>query len=95
MNDENIIVCRCSDITLKDLRELIAEGYTTFSQLKHIARVGMGPCQSKTCAQLVMKELARSQNVSISELKRPTIRPTNVGVKLKDIARQADNEDKS
>ena len=43
--DENTIICRCSDVTLKEIRELIKDGYVTFDEIKRITRAGMGPCQ--------------------------------------------------
>ncbi|MBO6060500.1 MAG: (2Fe-2S)-binding protein, partial [Clostridia bacterium] len=30
--DENTIICRCSDVTLKDIRDLIAQGYVTYDE---------------------------------------------------------------
>ncbi|MGB4440315.1 MAG: (2Fe-2S)-binding protein, partial [Sedimentibacter sp.] len=40
--DENTIICRCSDVTLKTVRDLINEGYVTFDEIKRITRIGMG-----------------------------------------------------
>ena len=34
--DENTIICRCSDVTLKEIRELISDGYVTFDEIKRI-----------------------------------------------------------
>ena len=34
--DENTIICRCSDVTLKEIRELINDGYVTFDEIKRI-----------------------------------------------------------
>ena len=58
MMDENTIICRCSDVTLADVRRLIAQGYTSMDEIKRITRLGMGPCQGKTCSQLLIRELA-------------------------------------
>ena len=40
--DENTIICRCSDVTLRK-SELIKDGYVTFDEIKRITRAGMGP----------------------------------------------------
>ena len=93
MNDENVIVCRCSDVTMKELRELIDEGYHTFEEIKRITRIGMGPCQGKTCGQIVLRELSKATGKSVAELKFQTNRPPIVGVKLNLIAEEARNED--
>lgn len=80
--DENTIICRCSDLTLKDIRELIAKGYTSFDELKRISRVGMGPCQGRTCSQLVLRELSIATGKPVSELKPGTYRPPVKAIKL-------------
>ena len=77
--DENTIICRCSDITLKDIRDLIAQGYTTYDEIKRITRIGMGPCQGKTCGQLVLREIANATGQNIADLKFHNIRPPVVG----------------
>lgn len=80
--DENTIICRCSDVTLKQVRDLIKEGYVTYDEIKRITRIGMGPCQGKTCGQLVMREIAGATGQNIKDIKFQTIRPPAVGVKL-------------
>lgn len=86
--DENTIVCRCSDVTLKEVRDLINEGYVTFDEIKRITRIGMGPCQGKTCGQLVMREIAMATGQNIKDVKFQTNRPPVVGVKLGLIAEE-------
>ena len=82
MDNNETIICRCSDVTLEQVRALIAEGYQTFDEIKRITRVGMGPCQGKTCAQLIMRELSAATGKPVSEFKFPTVRPAVVGVRL-------------
>jgi len=86
--DDNTIICRCSDVTLKEVRELISEGYVTFDEIKRITRIGMGPCQGKTCGQLVMREIANATAQNIKDVKFQTNRPPVVGVKLGLIAEE-------
>jgi bacterioferritin-associated ferredoxin len=93
MNEENTIVCRCSDVTLKELRDLINEGYLTFEEIKRITRIGMGPCQGKTCGNIVLRELAIATGKSVSELKFQTNRPPVVGIKLSLIAEEAERNE--
>ena len=90
MKDDNIIICRCEDVTLKEIRDLIKEGYTTYDEIKRITRIGMGPCQGKTCGQLVLREIAQATGQSIDTLKLHTSRPPIVGVKLELIAEGAE-----
>lgn len=94
--DDNTIICRCSDVTLKEVRDLINEGYVTFDEIKRITRIGMGPCQGKTCGQLVMREIANATGQNIKDVKFQTNRPPVVGVRLNLIAeegRRNENQD--
>ena len=88
--DENTIICRCSDVTLKEIRALIAQGYVTYDEIKRITRVGMGPCQGKTCGQLVLREIAAATGKSMAELQLHQLRPPVAGVKLHLIAEEAE-----
>jgi len=87
MNElDDTIICRCSDVTLGQIRKLIAEGYTDFDSIKRITRAGMGPCQGKTCGLLILRELSIATGKPMSELKPQTSRPPVGGVTLKSIA---------
>ncbi len=68
MNEDNIIICRCEDVTLKDIRNLIQQGFTTIEEIKRLSRIGMGgPCQGKTCGLLIAKEIAEITGISIEK----------------------------
>lgn len=84
--EENTIICRCSDITLKEIRDLIRAGYTTVDEIKRISRAGMGPCQGRTCGNLILREIEAYAGINISELKVSTSRPTVKGIMLSQIA---------
>ena len=88
MMDENTIICRCSDVTLADVRRLIAQGYTSMDEIKRITRLGMGPCQGKTCSQLLIRELAAA-GIAPTEQKP---RPPAVGVRMELIAEEAEEQ---
>jgi bacterioferritin-associated ferredoxin len=92
-NEENTIVCRCSDVTLKELRDLIAEGYTDYNEIKRLTRIGMGPCQGKTCTQIVLRELSMATGKKVSEIENQKNRPPVVGVKLKLISEEVQGND--
>jgi len=49
----------------------------------------MGPCQGKTCGQLIMREIANATGQNIKDIKFQTNRPPVVGVKLGLIAKEA------
>ncbi|MDO4559924.1 MAG: (2Fe-2S)-binding protein [bacterium] len=73
--EEDIVVCRCEEITLKELREWIPRGYDTFDELKRLLRVGMGPCQGRGCRDIILREISRMTGVPVAEIPAGTIRP--------------------
>lgn len=79
---DNTIICRCEEITLGEIRELIRKGYQSLDEIKRISRAGMGPCQGRTCRQLIMQELASATGKKMSELKMSTFRPPTKPIKL-------------
>lgn len=87
---EEIIVCRCEDVTLARIQELIREGVHTVDEIKRLTRAGMGLCQGRTCRHLVMQEISGMTGVPIDQLLMPTFRPPSRPVKLGLIAAAAD-----
>ncbi len=73
MSDQ-IMICRCEDITKERLMEVIAEGYETIDEIKRATRAGMGPCQGRTCRQLIAQELSKIYGVPMEEVLMPTFR---------------------
>lgn len=76
------IICRCEDLTLEEIRELIDKGFTTIDEIKRISRCGMGPCQGRNCRPLLMNELARATGQDIRNMPMPTFRPPVKPIKL-------------
>ncbi len=68
VSEDEIIICRCEGLTLRDIRELIREGFTTVDEIKRISRAGMGPCQARTCGPLIAAEIARMTGQSASDV---------------------------
>lgn len=87
---ENTIVCRCEDITLKEIRDLIKEGFKTVDEIKRISRCGMGPCQGRTCRQIVMGEIAKATGKDIRDVKLSTFRPPTKNIKIGILAEAAE-----
>jgi|GEM_PF-4941983 len=48
----------------------------------------MGPCQGKTCGQMIMREIAIATGQNLKDIKFQTTRPPVVGVKLGLIAEE-------
>lgn len=77
-----VVVCRCEDVTLDEIRDLIAKGYRTVEEIKRITRCGMGPCQGRTCRQLVLAEIAKATGTSVADLATGKFRPPTKPVRL-------------
>jgi len=86
MNEDEIIICRCEDVTLADIRELLRAGVDDVEELKRLLRCGMGPCQGRTCRQLIMQEVASFRGVPRQEMEVPVFRPPFIPVKLGQLA---------
>ncbi|WBW95558.1 (2Fe-2S)-binding protein [Oceanirhabdus sp. W0125-5] len=95
MDENSIIICRCSDITLKEIKELLNEGYLTVEEIKRISRAGMGPCQGKTCGGLIQREISKFTNEKMENVKVSNTRPPAKAIKLEDIANGVENHEEN
>lgn len=88
--DDMTIVCRCSDVTLEEIREKIKEGYETFEELKRVLRTGMGPCQGRNCMPIILRELSIHTGKPIEDMEPGRQRPPVSAVSLGAIAEQSE-----
>lgn len=89
-DEKDIVICRCEDVTLGEIREIIKKGYATVDEIKRITRAGMGPCQGRTCRDLIIKEIVRLTGKRIDEVPMPTFRPPIKPIKLGVLAQGED-----
>ncbi len=78
-----VIICRCNDVTEEDIVNAIRMGFTDPEEIKRLLRVGMGPCQGRTCIPLMLRIIARETGKPITELKPPTARPPLIPIPVK------------
>jgi NADPH-dependent 2,4-dienoyl-CoA reductase/sulfur reductase-like enzyme len=62
------IVCRCEEVTAKDILDAVAIGATGPNQLKAYRRTGMGPCQGRLCGLTVTELMAQARGKSPQEI---------------------------
>jgi NADPH-dependent 2,4-dienoyl-CoA reductase/sulfur reductase-like enzyme len=62
------IVCRCEEVTAKDILDAVAIGATGPNQLKAYRRTGMGPCQGRLCGITVTELMAQARGKSPQEI---------------------------
>lgn len=75
MCDENdLIVCRCEEVTRKDILETVRNGANSVNAVKKQTRAGMGFCQGKTCGNLIRRILAQETGLSEEDLYPGTYR---------------------
>ncbi|ATW27886.1 (2Fe-2S)-binding protein [Candidatus Formimonas warabiya] len=79
-------LCRCEDITLEEIQQALKDGAESFEDLKRITRCTMGPCQGKTCRNLIMQEIAKAKGIKPGEVDVPTYRAIAKPVKLGKLA---------
>lgn len=81
-----VIICRCQELTREDVLQAIRDGATTVNGVKKRIRSGMGLCQGKTCERLIAQIVAEQTNKDLSELTPPTsrapVRPVDISVFL-------------
>jgi bacterioferritin-associated ferredoxin len=70
-----VVICRCEDVTLDEIRVAIAAGARTLDDAKRIARVGMGVCQARTCGLIVRALLAAETGRAVEPARLRSIRP--------------------
>ncbi len=87
MASDDLIICRCEEVTEKEIKEAIKLGLTTMNEVKWLTRAGMGLCQGKTCGRLVMSMLARETNQSPDHVEPSTSRPPTRVVALEVLAK--------
>ena len=79
---EDIIICRCEDIKLSEIRDCIEQGDRTPEEIKRSCRCGMGPCQGRTCMPLVAQELATATGKTVGEIELPTFRQPVAAIRM-------------
>ena len=85
MADE-ILICRCEDLTQEEIEKAIDEGYSTLDELKCRLRLGMGPCQGRSCISLARRVLCQKTGKTQEEIIIPTSRPPVVPVSIGTLA---------
>lgn len=82
--DDNMIICRCEEITKGEIRKAVHDGMFTLTEIRRYLRTGMGLCQGQTCSKLVKNIVARELGVSPLELEparsRAPMRPIEMKV---------------
>lgn len=83
---EDVIICRCQELTEADIVRAIRDGATTVNGVKKRTKACMGFCQGKTCErlieQIVARETGKDRAVLIPPTSRAPVRPVDIRVFL-------------
>lgn len=83
---DDVIACRCEEVTAGELRRMVALGCTGPNQAKAFSRCGMGPCQGRLCGLTVTEVIAQARGVSPAQVGHYRIRPPLKPVTLQELA---------
>jgi len=86
--DDDMIICRCEEITKGEIRRAVHDGMWTITEIRRFLRCGMGLCQGQTCARLVKDIAARECGVPYSSLEPATSRAPMRAAEMKILANE-------
>ncbi|MGD9675432.1 MAG: (2Fe-2S)-binding protein [Candidatus Bipolaricaulia bacterium] len=72
---DDVIVCRCEEVTLGEIRQAIREGAVDVHGVKLRTRAGMGLCQGRTCESLVARILMSELGIPRERVFPDRVRP--------------------
>jgi sarcosine oxidase subunit alpha len=72
---DRCFVCLCEDVTEKDMKRAVAEGFDSIELAKRYTTATMGPCQGKLCQLPSVRLLARETQTPEAAIGATTARP--------------------
>ncbi len=83
-----LIICRCEEVTKDEVLEAIGVGAISINAIKRLTRAGMGLCQGKICCRLLSLLLSDELKTPLGELEpysvRPPVRPVKFSALIVD-----------
>jgi NAD(P)H-nitrite reductase large subunit len=71
---DDVLACRCMEISERSVREAIRQGATTVDAVKRATMAGMGLCQSKTCFNIIARLICEETGIPVSQIRPMKIR---------------------
>ena len=72
---DKCFVCHCEDVTVKDVKRALAEGFDSIELAKRYTTVTMGPCQGKLCQLNSVRLIAQENGEGEAAIGMTTARP--------------------
>ena len=79
-------VCLCEDVSAKDIRRGVEEGYDSIELCKRFTTVTMGPCQGRMCQLPSIRLMAKETGSRLEQIGTTTARPPWSAVPLAALA---------
>jgi bacterioferritin-associated ferredoxin len=73
-DDDDLVICRCEEITKGEIKKAIRNGMQTLNGIKRVTRAGMGLCQGQTCQRLVTQILSEELGLAAADIDPTTAR---------------------
>ena len=80
------IVCRCEEVTAKQVRDTADLGCEGPNQMKSFLRCGMGPCQGRLCGLTVTELIAAQRGTTAADVGYYRLRPPVKPITLAELA---------
>lgn len=81
---DDTVICRCEDVTLKQLKAALADDTIQIKDFKRMTRMGMGSCEGRMCGPSIIEMLRHRLNATAEDVgclkPRPSIKPVALGV---------------
>ncbi len=68
MTDDEVVICRCEEVTKGEIRRAIEAGARTPQAVKRFTRAGMGLCQGRSCRRLIAQIIAQETGQSLADI---------------------------
>ncbi len=88
--EEELIICRCEEVTRKEILNAIQKGDHSLDAVKRRTRAGMGLCQGKSCSKLVSRMICEQTNITPDQLAPASKRQPVNPISLKTMASTSD-----
>ena len=91
--NDDVLICRCNEVSIKEIREAIRNGARSVRDIKKRTRAGMGLCQGRTCGKTVAKIIANELKIPIEKIEMDTQRIPVRPVKIKNFSNIENNDE--
>jgi NAD(P)H-nitrite reductase large subunit len=92
LSDDNLVICRCEEITKGEIRRAVHDGMFTLGEIRRYLRTGMGLCQGQTCTRWVRAIIAAELGISPMELEHATPRAPMRPIEMRVLAKNKGGE---